>query len=169
MGILEGLTECEIILHDHLEFMDSAPFSNGIEKDFIKLDHLLLSQWTFCLQGQLSYGIHDFCDIDLFWAANRTGLAGGTDPHGGTFENRVHIIDLDQTEYLIRLKIHLRGDRTSCRTFPALDALGDIFPIEGQDRVSELMDILTIQITQGDSPFSKSRIPKPPGHRSDHR
>jgi hypothetical protein len=31
-----------------------------------------------------------------------------------------------------------------------------------------LVNVLTIQITQEDSPFSKSRTPKPPGHRSDH-
>src|SRR5512137_491714 len=103
--------------------MDSAPFPNGIKKDLIKLDHILLSQWTFCLQGQLSYGIHDLGDIDLFWTAHRTGLTRGADPDRRASKQGVWIIDLDQTENLIRLNVHLRRDRTSRGTFSALDTL----------------------------------------------
>ena len=108
LGILEGLTKREIILHDQLEFMDTAPFSNRIEKDLSKFYHPFFADGNLCLKSQFSQGVHDLGNIDLFRTAHGTGLAGGADPDRRTSKQSVLIIDLDQTENLIRLNIHLR-------------------------------------------------------------
>ena len=80
MGILEGLTKGKVILHDQLEFMDTAPFSNRIKKDLIKLHHFFFTQGDLRLQSQFSQGVHDLRNIDLLRAANRASLAGCADP-----------------------------------------------------------------------------------------
>ena len=82
MGILERLTDRQVITHDQLQFVDATPFSNRIEKDLIKFHHIPLSQRDLVLQGQFSHGVHDLGNIDIFLAANGTGLAGGADPDG---------------------------------------------------------------------------------------
>jgi len=168
MSILEGLKRSQIIPHHQLQLMDTATFLNRIEEDLIKLYHLLRSKRNLCFEGQFSQGVHNLGDIDLFRTANRTGLTGGADPDGGGPEYRFSIIDLDQAEHLVRLEIHLRRDGAPGSAFPTLDTPGDILSIGGQNIISELMNVLAIQITQGASPFSRPQTPRPPEHRSDH-
>jgi hypothetical protein len=67
-------------LDDKAEFMDSALRFNGIQKNGVEQGNILFSRLDPGAKGKAPQGIHDLGDIDIIWASNTTGIAGGTDP-----------------------------------------------------------------------------------------
>jgi len=86
----------------------------------MKNGNILLSRFDPRAKRQVSQDIHDFGDIDVIWASNAAGIAGGADPDGLRREDPLSVAVLDMAEHLIGENIHRFDNRTSRRTLLTL-------------------------------------------------
>ena len=100
-SIFEKIPGLRLKLEDKAQFVDPSFRFNSIQEDGMEEGDILFPRFDPRMNRQVPQGIHDLGDIDVVWASNATGIAGGTDPDGFRREDLFSMVILDMTEDLI--------------------------------------------------------------------
>jgi hypothetical protein len=112
-SVFEKIPGLKFKMKNETQFMDPAFRFDGVQKNRVEYWNILFPGFDPGVKGEASQGIHDLGDIDVVWASNATGIAGGTDPDGFRREDPFAMVILNMTKDLIWENIHRICHRTS--------------------------------------------------------